>query len=76
MMVAAEPMLLAQESASTKGIGFKDALIADTQITGVKARQTISLATTAERRAEEKMSAKRNTSGFVTNLTMPKATFV
>jgi hypothetical protein len=47
-----------------------------TQITGVKARQTISLATTAERRAEEKMSAKRNTSGLVTNLTMLKATLV
>ena len=76
MMVAAEPMLLAAASARTNGTGFKDALTAATQITGVNARHTMSLATTAERRAEEKMSAKRKTSGLVTNFTMPKATLV
>ena len=56
MMVDAEPILLAQASPIRKGIGFSEASMIDTQMTGVKAKQTMSFARSAERRADVNMS--------------------
>jgi hypothetical protein len=39
-------------------------------MTGTKARHTISFASTAERRADVKIRAKRNTAGLGANLVM------
>ena len=55
MIVEAEPILLAHASPMRKGAGFNDDLAAATQITGAKARHTMSLAIKAERRAEVKI---------------------
>jgi hypothetical protein len=65
MMVAAEPRLLAAARPSRNGSGFMPRLSNATQTTGVKARHTISLASSAESTALATISASRKRRGLV-----------
>jgi hypothetical protein len=71
-MVAAEPMLLAQQIAKMKGTESREAPSIVAQMTEVHARHTMSLAMSAESTADDPMSAPKNVSGLSTYRKLPK----
>ena len=73
MMVAAEPILLDKASPSRKGKGFICALSNATVNTGVKARQTMSFANTADKAALVSIINKRKSWGRCTKVVIRRA---